>query len=441
MSSPSCDRNTFSDVVSLFPSVPLEHTFTIIENKWPDIQKHTKMDKKLFLDIIKFCIKENRYLKYGDKIYTQRKGMPMGSPASPIVSDIFMEELLRACLEKLVEKPKIITKYVDDIFAVVKKSRLQETLQMLNSYHKDVKFTLETEKDGKLPYLDTLAIRDNNNKIILDWYQKPSSSGRIINFYSKHPRSTKINTAMNFIKRVLDISHPSFWKENEIRIKNILKLNNYPSKTIQKLLWQYKNPKQRENTQRQPLVYKSFTNTGKLFNRIKNSAIYNKNEIKITAKSNFNVGRLFSNTKTKIKKEDKSNVVYEIRCQGDGTNNCDKVYVGTTKTKLRTRISSHKSDQKCRSKDTMPKTALAEHCIKEGHYADFDNVNILQKENNYSKRLMLEMLHIINVPVNYRINYKSDVDNCAHTYRNLIANNGHWTNKRENKIISNNRNN
>ncbi|GBP04595.1 hypothetical protein EVAR_91310_1 [Eumeta japonica] len=50
---------------------------------------------------------------------TSRKGLPMGSPASPVVADIVMEELLDCCIEKLAIRPKIITKYVDDLFCVV----------------------------------------------------------------------------------------------------------------------------------------------------------------------------------------------------------------------------------------------------------------------------------------------------------------------------------
>ena len=48
----------------------------------------SKMTEKLFLDNIKFCISENRYLKYRGQVYSQTKGMPMGSPASPVIADL-----------------------------------------------------------------------------------------------------------------------------------------------------------------------------------------------------------------------------------------------------------------------------------------------------------------------------------------------------------------
>lgn len=52
------------DVVSLFPSIPVDLALKIIEEKWNDIQEYTNMTKSLFLRIIKFCIKDNRYFKY-----------------------------------------------------------------------------------------------------------------------------------------------------------------------------------------------------------------------------------------------------------------------------------------------------------------------------------------------------------------------------------------
>ncbi|KAI8125981.1 hypothetical protein CVS40_4073 [Lucilia cuprina] len=76
--------------------------------------------------------------------------------------------------------------------------------------------------------------------------------------------------------------------------------------------------------------------------------------------------------KSKLDKLDKSNLVYEIKCNGDETNICQKVYVGTTKTKLRTRLSSHKSDLRTLDKPLNQKTALAAHCAITGHQPDFE---------------------------------------------------------------------
>ncbi|XP_075151018.1 uncharacterized protein LOC142225127 [Haematobia irritans] len=142
------------DVVSLFPSIPVKLAIQTIERKWTIIEQYTNMTKDLFIDLITFCIKDTRYFKFEDKIYEQLKGMPMGSPVSPIVADIIMEELLDEVF-KNITKPPILTKYVDDIFAIIKASEVDETLKALNSFNRQIQFTKELEQDNKLPYLDS----------------------------------------------------------------------------------------------------------------------------------------------------------------------------------------------------------------------------------------------------------------------------------------------
>ncbi|XP_036317549.1 uncharacterized protein LOC118732526, partial [Rhagoletis pomonella] len=116
------------DVVSLFPSIPTQLALDIIKDKWTTIEKHTNIPKKLFIEILKFCIEENRYFKFNDTVYTQLKGLPMGSPTSPVIADIVMEELLENTVKKLARPPRLLTKYVDDLFAIIREDEVQSTL-------------------------------------------------------------------------------------------------------------------------------------------------------------------------------------------------------------------------------------------------------------------------------------------------------------------------
>lgn len=404
------------DVVSLFPSIPINLALKTIEEKWNILEEHTNIPKELFLELLTFCIKESRYFKYEDKVYEQRKGMPMGSPASPVISDVVMEKLLDVSIEKMNTKPRILTKYVDDIFAIVKKDAITDTLNTLNSFHSQIQFTMEKENNNRLPYLDVTIIRQGN-LLKLDWYQKPTASGRLINFYSKHPKRVIINTATNFIRRVLNISDKEYHKTNINKIKDILTMNDFPYKTINDLIKKTKNYIPKDEP---PKIYKGITYIPGLSERIKGSNIYDTDKFNLAPKTNNTLNKLFHNTKSKLKKEEKSNVIYKIECDGDGSNICPKVYVGTTKTKLKTRLSSHKSDLKALDKPLEQKTALAAHCAQNNHKPNFNTVKILQEETNYSRRFTLEMLHIIDVPAQKRLNYKQDVERCAHIYRHLV---------------------
>ncbi|XP_075158011.1 uncharacterized protein LOC142231281 [Haematobia irritans] len=296
------------DVVSLFPSIPVKLAIQTIERKWTIIEQYTNMTKDLFIDLITFCIKDTRYFKFEDKIYEQLKGMPMGSPASPIVADIIMEELLDEVF-KNITKPPILTKYVDDIFAIIKASEVDETLKALNSFNRQIQFTKELEQDNKLPYLDVIIHRQGN-QLRLNWYQKPTASGRLLNFYSKHSKRIIINTATNFIRRVFNISDPEFHSENENKIKRILQDNNFPQRTIYQLLSKVKANlhNNRELTKKKDSkIYKPVTYIPNFSERLSKSDIYNKEKYQLALKTTNTVNGLFSKTKTKIKNEDQHN--------------------------------------------------------------------------------------------------------------------------------------
>ncbi|XP_061388861.1 uncharacterized protein LOC133323976 [Musca vetustissima] len=157
------DKMVSFDVISLFPSIPVNLGIKIIEEKWDEIREYTNMTKALFSSILTFCIKDNRYFTYNDKVYKQKKGLPMGSPASPIVADIVMEKLLDTCMEQLTTKPTLVTKYVDDLFVILGEDAITDTLTILNSYNNNIKFTMEKENNGCLPYLDTLVYQNKDN--------------------------------------------------------------------------------------------------------------------------------------------------------------------------------------------------------------------------------------------------------------------------------------
>ncbi|XP_017482285.1 PREDICTED: uncharacterized protein LOC108371268 [Rhagoletis zephyria] len=210
-----------------------------------------------------------------------------------------------------------------------------------------------------------------------------------------------------------------YHKKNIDIIKEILEKNEFPHGLINKLIRDYyiKSNKDKSNEKK---IYTSATYIPGLSERIKHSKMFDREKFHIAFTYDNTLKQIYTNTKDKVPKNEKSDVIYRIPCNGDGSHVCDMVYVGTTKSKLKTRISAHKSNIKLRNNSMDNKTALTSHCQNMGHYPDFDNVAILQEEKNYNKRYTLEMLHIMNTPNNRRMNFKTDTDICAHVYRNLI---------------------
>jgi len=82
----------------------------------------------------------------------------------------------------------------------------------------------------------------------------------------------------------------------------------------------------------------------------------------------------------------KKNVAHKLNC-----NNCEATYVGQTKRQLKTRIAEHRNH----IKRNMPThSVIIDHRIISDHDFDWDNVEILDVERNFNKRLISEMINI-----------------------------------------------
>lgn len=406
------------DVVSLFTNIPLNTAIKIIMNKWTEIQKHTTINRTQFLNMLNFCLKDNNYFKEKEQIYIQTYGMPMGNPLSPTIANIVLDNLLDERLNILQTKNikiPFIIKYVDDLFAIIKATDQNKILDELNNYHTRIKFTLEIEEGGQINFLDT-KIHKTNSQFIIDWHTKPYSSGRLINFHSNHPRYQIMNTAKNLIDKVLKISDQKFHKTNLTKIKNILKQNCFPNNIIKTLTNTTIRPTNRNQTQEggknkyySSIAYiKNLTDKQTLHTSIGQTT-------DIALKPNRTTNDLFSNTKSKIEKERRCNVIYQIQCNGNENEICTNTYVGTTRRHLGTRLKEHAKtiEQK------KPSTALAQHMIDKNHTADLTTTKILDREGKQNKRLTLESLYI-KMHQKKTVNKKEDFDNISAAYNALL---------------------
>ena len=83
------------DVHSLFTSIPIDPAITIIRKHLEqdkDLCQRTNMTVNHICCLLEFCLK-NTYFQYKGRYYEQTEGAAMGSPISPIVANLFMEDL------------------------------------------------------------------------------------------------------------------------------------------------------------------------------------------------------------------------------------------------------------------------------------------------------------------------------------------------------------
>ncbi|XP_029161095.1 uncharacterized protein LOC114932855 [Nylanderia fulva] len=170
------DQFSFSlDVTSLFTNIPKDLALTAVEKRWTYITKNTDLTLPQFLHALSVVLDLTSF-EFGGKYYEKIFGCPMGSPLSPILADLVMDELETQCLSKLNCIP-VFYRYVDDIFAIAPKTKIDEILTIFNSYHERLMFTHEAEVNGFVNFLDVTIVRAEGT-LLTNWYRKPTFSGR-----------------------------------------------------------------------------------------------------------------------------------------------------------------------------------------------------------------------------------------------------------------------
>jgi len=97
------------------------------------------------------------------------------------------------------------------IFLACPPDLLNNVLEIFNSLHERIQFTLEVGESNRLQFLDvTVIIADK--KIIFDLYKKSTFSGKYINFYSHHPLAQKKAIVYNLVDKIIFLSNPDSMK-------------------------------------------------------------------------------------------------------------------------------------------------------------------------------------------------------------------------------------
>ena len=137
------------DVSVLFTSVPVDPALNIIKDlleKDQTLKERTVMEVSDIILLLEFCLK-NSYFSFLDQV----EGAAMGSPVSPIVTNLNMEYLEQKALSTA-PTPRFWCRYMDDTFVIHKEVNKQDFFQCINSVDPTIKFIVEDNKeDGSSP--------------------------------------------------------------------------------------------------------------------------------------------------------------------------------------------------------------------------------------------------------------------------------------------------
>lgn len=377
------------DIKNLYPSVPIPDLKNILSlllaSKIP-----SPLEREELTTLINICLEQNYFL-FNGQYYSQSNGLPMGSPSSGLFADIFLDTLESQILSLPSSKQNISFwyRYVDDVICLWTGStrQLDIFLNLINSLNHSIQFTMETETNHSLNFLD-LTISHTTPKLSFQIFRKETYTDSIIPHDSAHPPKTKTAALYSMINRLLSIplSPPDYKKEKDTILQIALN-NGYNENTVVTIINKVNkrimsrhlyspNPKETPNFRRIqyiPSLAPQITNSLKQHDLT--PAFYTNNTLK----------HLLVNNKIDKTPPNQKSGVYQIKC-----NDCNFEYIGQTGRTFKARINEHLRP----TKNNPQSSNIAEHILNTNHSFSPDNLNILHVQRKGQKLDVLEAYEI-----------------------------------------------
>ena len=369
------------DVSSLYTNVPVEESVQVcadlLYNKFS-----LPFSKDTFIELA-MLVSSNVVMSTHDGYYLQTDGLAMGSPLAPYLANGWLSQyddliaMVPAYLpttglpdsdpelmtgNQSIEDPetemdftlvhapsKMYFRYMDDILMIIDVRDLESKLEEINSLHTSLRFTVEREDNGELPFLDML-LKNEKGALSSSWYTKETDTSLMMNFHSLAPLRYKKSLVAGMVHRIYRAC--SSWESIDYGLQKariMLEKNQYPhmfyDRIINKTLTNIISPQTKDSVEKPE--EKPFL----MFIKYRGNCSdeYARELIRICTKPDsafqLPIRVIFTLTKAKsllpplketVPNLLKSGVVYQISCSS-----CSACYVGQTIRHLKTRIGEH----------------------------------------------------------------------------------------------------
>ena len=227
------------DVSALFTSVPVDPALNIIKDlleKDHTLKKRTVLTVSVIILLLEFCLK-NTYFSFQGQFYEQVEGSAMGSPASHIVANLYMEYLRTKSSKHCSTAPRFWFRFVDDTFVIHKEVNKQGFLQHINSVDPAIKFTVEDNKeDGSIPFLDTIVKPEADGTLSITVCRKPTHTDQYLQWGSHHHLSAKFSVVCILSHRATTVcSKPELLQPEKDHLRKALTKCKYPKWALDKV--------------------------------------------------------------------------------------------------------------------------------------------------------------------------------------------------------------
>ena len=302
----------------------------------------------------------------------------MGNPVSTVMANLVMEHVEKRIFSTD-NNIRFWKRFVDDVWVLLPKSKINETLELINSVEPSIKFTLENENNNSLPFLDVKVTRLDGGSFISEVYYKPTHTGRYLDFNSNHPLAHKRSVVRSLMDRAVLFSSKNDAKNVEInRIRSTLSLNNYPNYLLNNSNSRNRNMLNTPlNTYSKRVVLPYVKGCSERLSRV-----LRKYDVGVSFKPINKLHSIFGRQKDPVEPDQVCGVVYEIPCS-----DCDRTYIGQTGNSLRTRLQQHRAACRHLQKE---KSALAEHSINNDHRINWAEAKVIARQDRWHRRLFEE---------------------------------------------------
>ena len=239
--SPNSKLVTF-DVVSLYSNIPndlgleaIKYWLNKRENYIPE-----RFTNDFIIRSLEIILERNAF-DFNGNIYKQCKGTAMGTKVAPTYATLvlgYLEEKLYNILENKYDATfadyvrNNFKRFLDDCFIVWESNiMIEEFYTCLNNLHPSIQFTMDTS-EMSIPFLD-IMVTIEGNEITTDLYYKPTNSHNYLDFYSCHPKHTKVNVPFSLASKIVTVvSDPAKRKERLMELNDFLLKQHYPPLVI-----------------------------------------------------------------------------------------------------------------------------------------------------------------------------------------------------------------
>lgn len=137
--------------------------------------------------LVKICL-ASTFFSFKGEFYEQTCGFAMGSPLSPMVSNLFMVFFESKAFSSTLFQPKLWKRFVDDTCSIWfhGKEKLELFFHHLNNQSDSIKLTMEIEVDGSLPFLNVLISKKEYGSFSHQVFRKKTHTEQYLHTNSHH---------------------------------------------------------------------------------------------------------------------------------------------------------------------------------------------------------------------------------------------------------------